>query len=345
MQHSTPSSSSSARPYSPALPQDLGPSASHLNFRSSPSPSLTFPGTIDSIRTGQAGSGSGGSGTYTPTGGLAELHISSAFPMNSGSGDMRSSLADSSYDASNASQSNPHSRTGSFGGSMNSNLLQAFTPSSSTPYQHHQSTPNEYNPPSSHSQLSITHSIPQSHSHSHTLPQAAGSISSVPSSLPMGGGPSAFFDSIPQQHTQPIASRPPTHHSHSILSPGLLSDTGSSSQQFSHSGHSPSGNRPTSRHQKSGCLQRSSTSREKGPRLTKVFARPVESPRSLDDIAPRQTFLSIVALYFCHLYPLLVSRCRSSRKGHCHSSNSNSFLFFLLSNSLAYIEEPSVTTS
>ena len=32
---------------------------------------------------------------------------------------------------------------------------------------------------------------------------------------------------------------------------------------------------------------------------------PVEHPRSLNDIAPRQTFLSVIALYFHHLYPLL----------------------------------------
>lgn len=39
--------------------------------------------------------------------------------------------------------------------------------------------------------------------------------------------------------------------------------------------------------------------------LSGVQMGPVEHPRSLNDIAPRQTFLSVIALYFHHLYPLL----------------------------------------
>ncbi|PWN50445.1 hypothetical protein IE53DRAFT_95384 [Violaceomyces palustris] len=43
----------------------------------------------------------------------------------------------------------------------------------------------------------------------------------------------------------------------------------------------------------------------KGPSLNKVYAGPIMRPRSLDDIAPRQTFLSIIALYYHYLWPLL----------------------------------------
>ncbi|CAO1618276.1 unnamed protein product [Parajaminaea phylloscopi] len=39
--------------------------------------------------------------------------------------------------------------------------------------------------------------------------------------------------------------------------------------------------------------------------LGKIFAAPIERPRSLDDVAPRATFLSIISLYFHHLYPLM----------------------------------------
>ncbi|EPQ27029.1 uncharacterized protein PFL1_05313 [Pseudozyma flocculosa PF-1] len=39
--------------------------------------------------------------------------------------------------------------------------------------------------------------------------------------------------------------------------------------------------------------------------LSKVYAGPVMRPRSLDDIAPRQTFLSVLALYFHYLWPLM----------------------------------------
>ncbi|KAN0063684.1 hypothetical protein ACQY0O_003733 [Thecaphora frezii] len=45
--------------------------------------------------------------------------------------------------------------------------------------------------------------------------------------------------------------------------------------------------------------------KSKGPSPSKVYARPVVRPRSLDDIAPRQTFMSILALYFHYLWPLM----------------------------------------
>lgn len=41
------------------------------------------------------------------------------------------------------------------------------------------------------------------------------------------------------------------------------------------------------------------------PRLHKIYAAPIESPRSLADVAPIQTFLSVIAIYFQHLYPLM----------------------------------------
>ncbi|CBQ70179.1 conserved hypothetical protein [Sporisorium reilianum SRZ2] len=42
-----------------------------------------------------------------------------------------------------------------------------------------------------------------------------------------------------------------------------------------------------------------------GPSLSNMYCGPVLRPRSLDDIAPRQTFLAIVSLYFHYLWPLL----------------------------------------
>lgn len=39
--------------------------------------------------------------------------------------------------------------------------------------------------------------------------------------------------------------------------------------------------------------------------LGKVYAAPIDRPRSLDDVAPRATFLSIISLYFHHLWPLM----------------------------------------
>lgn len=49
----------------------------------------------------------------------------------------------------------------------------------------------------------------------------------------------------------------------------------------------------------------SSSSRPSARQLGKVYAAPIERPRSLDDVAPRATFLSIISLYFHHLYPLM----------------------------------------
>lgn len=40
-------------------------------------------------------------------------------------------------------------------------------------------------------------------------------------------------------------------------------------------------------------------------KLGKIFAAPIDRPRSIDDIAPRATFLSVISLYFHHLYPLM----------------------------------------
>ncbi|GAC93641.1 hypothetical protein PHSY_001206 [Pseudozyma hubeiensis SY62] len=42
-----------------------------------------------------------------------------------------------------------------------------------------------------------------------------------------------------------------------------------------------------------------------GPSLSNMSCGPVIRPRSLDDVAPRQTFLAIVSLYFHYLWPLL----------------------------------------
>lgn len=41
------------------------------------------------------------------------------------------------------------------------------------------------------------------------------------------------------------------------------------------------------------------------PKLSTTYCSPVLRPKSLEDIAPRQTFLSIVSLYFHYLWPLL----------------------------------------
>ncbi|PWN20050.1 hypothetical protein BCV69DRAFT_313250 [Microstroma glucosiphilum] len=59
--------------------------------------------------------------------------------------------------------------------------------------------------------------------------------------------------------------------------------------------------------------QRPSVSSDKGSakasrgssKLGKIFAAPIDRPRSIDDIAPRATFLSVISLYFHHLYPLM----------------------------------------
>ncbi|CAO1616363.1 unnamed protein product [Sympodiomycopsis kandeliae] len=47
------------------------------------------------------------------------------------------------------------------------------------------------------------------------------------------------------------------------------------------------------------------SSKPRARHLGKIFAAPIERPRSLDDVAPRATFLSIISLYFHHLYPLM----------------------------------------
>ncbi|TKY88044.1 hypothetical protein EX895_003140 [Sporisorium graminicola] len=47
------------------------------------------------------------------------------------------------------------------------------------------------------------------------------------------------------------------------------------------------------------------TKAKSGPSLSNMECGPVLRPRSLDDIAPRQTFLAIVSLYFHYLWPLL----------------------------------------
>ncbi|CDS00846.1 hypothetical protein [Sporisorium scitamineum] len=47
------------------------------------------------------------------------------------------------------------------------------------------------------------------------------------------------------------------------------------------------------------------TKDKNGPSLSNMYCGPVLRPRSLDDIAPRQTFLAIVSLYFHYLWPLL----------------------------------------
>ncbi len=50
---------------------------------------------------------------------------------------------------------------------------------------------------------------------------------------------------------------------------------------------------------------RPSRKRKSAPGLSTMYCGPVVRPRSLDDIAPRQTFLAIVSLYFHYLWPLL----------------------------------------
>lgn len=63
----------------------------------------------------------------------------------------------------------------------------------------------------------------------------------------------------------------------------------------------------SSMHPMSTIAPGSSSSRQ-GPNaliLSKMESGPILNPRSLEDVAPRQTFLSIVSLYFHYLWPLL----------------------------------------
>lgn len=57
-------------------------------------------------------------------------------------------------------------------------------------------------------------------------------------------------------------------------------------------------------------VERGADASSQGPKLRsrqlgKIFAAPIDRPRSLDDVAPRATFLSVISLYFHHLYPLM----------------------------------------
>lgn len=66
---------------------------------------------------------------------------------------------------------------------------------------------------------------------------------------------------------------------------------------------------PSDRANKPGMLNNSHSQppppKPRARHLGKVFAAPIDRPRSLDDVAPRATFLSVISLYFHHLYPLM----------------------------------------
>ncbi|PWZ03557.1 hypothetical protein BCV70DRAFT_154945, partial [Testicularia cyperi] len=74
--------------------------------------------------------------------------------------------------------------------------------------------------------------------------------------------------------------------------------------------------------------------RRSGPSMAKMCTGPILRPRSLDDIAPRQTFLSIFSLYFHYLWPLLPIVDRPSFSHDVldrRDERDETFLAFLLS--------------
>ncbi|SPO29147.1 uncharacterized protein UTRI_06096 [Ustilago trichophora] len=164
-----------------------------------------------------------------------------------------------------------------------------------------QQQPQLQSQPQAHQQQSSSHSqIDQMH---HSFDLAAGLVGgenrSTPLPLPIPSfsrvqspaPPSATLPQVnehvrPQQHQQQPSQQ---HHQHQQQAPSF----GATSSSHN------------AKERTSSAIVNSSRKPKNGPSLSSMYCGPVLRPRSLEDIAPRQTFLSVVSLYFHYLWPLL----------------------------------------
>ncbi|KAJ1042091.1 hypothetical protein NDA11_003768 [Ustilago hordei] len=121
------------------------------------------------------------------------------------------------------------------------------------------------------------------------------------------------LQSQPQQQAQPASTPSQVDHLHSFhLAVGHADSTAAllSIPSFSRV-PSPAASLPHQQQPSASSfgshsnLNQNQSSTAPQPSLSTMYCAPVLRPRSLQDIAPRQTFLSIVSLYFHYLWPLL----------------------------------------